>query len=250
MSELPSRKIRLFAERNKTNTLLICQGPPSTIIPTHVERTAAERQARLKIIMEQRAAIEEAVGYELMLAQIGVLKDITDWRAWQERCNRADREKVAFDERMRDRINVRCRAAHEEDLRIHGRPPCPAGIRIVHKGKREAHAVPLTEEELYLNNKRPTVFMFPMVQYVCSLCHNLLSHPVSYPCKHSNCYVCIRVSLETSWECPLCEKTLTKRPIRDKDVEREIATHYGDWDGSSISYDWAGLSFPWAQRFG
>ncbi|KAJ7630164.1 hypothetical protein FB45DRAFT_1027397 [Roridomyces roridus] len=41
----------------------------------------------------------------------------------------------------------------------------------------------------------------------CDICLGPKSHPVSYTCGHSHCYVCIRAWLDKRGDCPLCRQT-------------------------------------------
>ncbi|KAJ7605673.1 hypothetical protein DFH06DRAFT_1348526 [Mycena polygramma] len=65
------------------------------------------------------------------------------------------------------------------------------------RGWRRTREAPLTRGELWLDEERPPVLAVPKPHHVCSLCLDVKSHPVSYLCGHSNCYVCIRLRLET-----------------------------------------------------
>ncbi|KAJ6556338.1 hypothetical protein B0H19DRAFT_1262410 [Mycena capillaripes] len=122
----------------------------------------------------------------------------------------------------------------------------PPAIRILKKqGRRVAHETPLTKDDLYLDDLRPLMVTYPKILHTCSLCLGLKSHPVVYICGHSHCFVCTRISLETSWACKSCGKTITRRPVPHEEEEASIARDFfAGWDESRVTYNWKGLSFP------
>jgi hypothetical protein len=67
-------------------------------------------------------------------------------------------------------------------------------------------------------------------------------------CKHSMCYVCIRLWFETAWGCPQCKQKVTKKPVRDDDEAAAINADCGAWDQSRVAYSWDGLIFPGARQ--
>ncbi|KAJ7472812.1 hypothetical protein FB451DRAFT_1399011 [Mycena latifolia] len=82
----------------------------------------------------------------------------------------------------------------------------------------------------------------------CSICHNVKSHPVSYLCGHSHCYVCIRLWLEKDWKCPNCATTMHREPVRQYAEEDYLEDQYPGWDVSRVEYKWDGLMFPKFRR--
>ncbi|KAJ7475083.1 hypothetical protein B0H11DRAFT_2235723 [Mycena galericulata] len=112
-------------------------------------------------------------------------------------------------------------------------------------GIRPARDRPLKRRDLYLTDVRPPQYPRCKPHHLCGICDNLKSHPVSYVCGHSHCYVCIRVWLERSWLCPVCEVPMRSAPFRHDGEERGIAAEYpGLADGSAVDYSWEGLRFP------
>ncbi|KAK6314841.1 hypothetical protein J4Q44_G00143700 [Coregonus suidteri] len=51
-------------------------------------------------------------------------------------------------------------------------------------------------------------------QFLCSICLDVFTEPVSIPCGHNFCKACISGYWDTSdlFQCPMCKKTLDKRP--------------------------------------
>ncbi|KAJ7767527.1 hypothetical protein DFH07DRAFT_769622 [Mycena maculata] len=102
---------------------------------------------------------------------------------------------------------------------------------------------PLSEDDLYLSEVRPPPSS-PRRRDGCSICGEVKSHPVSYKCGHSNCYVCIRMWLEIKTSCPECRTPMDCPPFRNFAEEASIAHEYDEWeDLSQVSYDWSGLVF-------
>ncbi|KAJ7763613.1 hypothetical protein DFH07DRAFT_956422 [Mycena maculata] len=100
-----------------------------------------------------------------------------------------------------------------------------------------------SEDELYLTEARPPPSC-PKRRDGCSICGEVKSHPVSYKCGHSNCYVCIRMWLDLKLLCPECRTPMECAPFRHFGEEASIAHEYFDWeDASQVSYDWSGLVF-------
>ncbi|KAJ7170401.1 hypothetical protein C8R43DRAFT_1120829 [Mycena crocata] len=113
---------------------------------------------------------------------------------------------------------------------------CTATRRL---GSRTQREYPLTEEELYQGTARPPTFS-QSSSHQCSICLNILSHPVKSGCNHVHCYVCIRQWLEHSWQCPECREQLTAQPKPDTKKATAIANDHP----SAVTYSWAGLQFP------
>ncbi|KAK6992839.1 hypothetical protein R3P38DRAFT_3224654 [Favolaschia claudopus] len=112
-------------------------------------------------------------------------------------------------------------------------------------GWRETRAQPLLHEDLWVNGQCPTEqdAIFPHQR--CGICYMVKSHPVSYVCGHSHCYVCIRLWLERRWTCPVCITPMYRPPFRHFGEEEALACAYPEWkDGSAVEYSWSGLIFP------
>ncbi|KAJ7887720.1 hypothetical protein B0H13DRAFT_2342315 [Mycena leptocephala] len=121
-------------------------------------------------------------------------------------------------------------------------------IKIKPKGRNGFRAPrdgPLMEASLYLTAARPPADSSPLPHHECGICLNIKSHPVSNPCGHTHCYVCIRKCLETGWACPFCRAVITAEPTRNRDSEQAIAFDHPEWhDPSAVTYGWEGLRFP------
>ncbi|KAJ7468417.1 hypothetical protein B0H11DRAFT_2238883 [Mycena galericulata] len=114
------------------------------------------------------------------------------------------------------------------------------------EGAREIRETPLTHEALWVNGTGPLEQPAPQQDHHgCGICHRVKSHPVSYTCGHSHCYVCIRLWLERDWRCPECSQKMPRAPFRQFAEEASIAAAYPNWrDESRVEYRWDGLVFP------
>ncbi|KAJ7469919.1 hypothetical protein B0H11DRAFT_2238056 [Mycena galericulata] len=118
--------------------------------------------------------------------------------------------------------------------------PPPPGL---HNGARREE--PLTASALYIGNARPPVLATPKPHHVCGLCRDVKSHPVSYLCGHSHCFVCVRVWLEKHWTCPECAQVMYTAPFRHHGEESSIRFDYPWWmDTSQVTYSFEGVPFP------
>ncbi|KAJ7858140.1 hypothetical protein B0H14DRAFT_3447440 [Mycena olivaceomarginata] len=226
---------------DRPSTIIADLGPPYTMV---------ERVAHRRLIMRQRADLERDAGIDRVIAQIALLLEITDWGEWQAtreaRLAREAEVEAARHHRRRDQKEARDRAGLEERVR----PRRVPSLRLVNRrGQRTPREVTLVEDDLYLDEARPPFVTFlPRLHFICNLCHNIKSHP----CRVSkslrdNCYVCIRISLETTWECPTCEERISARPVPNDDEQRAIERDYPNWDQSRVNYAWDGLVFPTTQ---
>ncbi|KAJ7504114.1 hypothetical protein B0H11DRAFT_1905412 [Mycena galericulata] len=151
------------------------------------------------------------------------------------------------------RTTTSIRSAREEESRRVDRPhrgsPTATPPPRNHQGGTTACGVsrgePLTAAALYDDAERPPVLAVPKPHHVCGMCRDIKSHPVSYRCGHSHCFVCIRVWLETHWTCPDCRAVMYDPPFRHYGEEKSIAWDYPWWkDTSRVSYSFQGLTFP------
>ncbi|KAJ7248187.1 hypothetical protein B0H12DRAFT_1235095 [Mycena haematopus] len=118
-------------------------------------------------------------------------------------------------------------------------------VSVAGAGYRVPRRVPLTAAALYVDEARPPILAIPKPHHVCSICFELKSHPVSYVCGHSHCFVCIRVWLEKDWKCPDCGQEMHMAPFRHYGEEQSIADDYPFLtDDSRVALSFAGLSFP------
>ncbi|KAJ7756765.1 hypothetical protein DFH07DRAFT_773001 [Mycena maculata] len=112
-------------------------------------------------------------------------------------------------------------------------------------GTRELREEPLTRENLWVDGTRPNIQVPRAAHHKCEICKMTKSHPVSSECGHSFCYMCIRVSLETDWKCPVCSVHMLRAPFRHEAEEAFLKAEYPDWqDNSTVEYKWDGLCFP------
>ncbi|KAJ7511018.1 hypothetical protein B0H11DRAFT_2215766 [Mycena galericulata] len=151
------------------------------------------------------------------------------------------------------RTTTSLRRAHEDSVavsKVHAQSAPPVRSRnskpgIDELGHRVSRAKPLTRADLYLSDARPPRLKDPKPHHICRICRTVKSHPVSYQCGHSHCYVCIRMWLEKHWTCPECVVTMTARPFRHEGEEESLDADYPCWDDRSrVSYSWDGLTFP------
>ncbi|KAJ7164586.1 hypothetical protein C8R43DRAFT_1122463 [Mycena crocata] len=139
--------------------------------------------------------------------------------------------------------------------------PAPSATRIrtaaerarrarIRNGFREPQLRPLTRKNLYVGGILPPPLSTERLHQKCSLCSNVKCHPVSYLCGHSHCYVCVRIWLETSWDCPSCETLMRRAPHRHTGEEDGLKADYPDWGNTSqVLYSFDGLTFPNPPRY-
>ncbi|KAJ7506692.1 hypothetical protein B0H11DRAFT_2219375 [Mycena galericulata] len=120
-----------------------------------------------------------------------------------------------------------------------------AGTPLDPLGWREPRDEELTRTDLLVNGVAPTPRETNRSHQRCGICLHVKSHPVSYTCGHSHCYVCIRLWLEQRWVCPTCVTVMNIPPHRNYEEEAGIALDFPDWvDESVVEYSWEGLRFP------
>ncbi|KAJ6525814.1 hypothetical protein DFH09DRAFT_1328834 [Mycena vulgaris] len=119
----------------------------------------------------------------------------------------------------------------------------PNSVAIL--GARVERDEEMTRDNLWANRIRPPTQEAIEDHHKCALCLFVKSHPVTYLCGHSHCYVCICVWLEDHWTCPECVTQMFRPPLRQYAEEAGIACAYPDWkDLSVVNYSWEGLLFP------
>ncbi|KAJ6493370.1 hypothetical protein C8R45DRAFT_1095878 [Mycena sanguinolenta] len=102
----------------------------------------------------------------------------------------------------------------------------------------------LTEADLYVGDARPPPLTIEHPHQSCGICLHVKSHPVSYRCGHSHCYVCIRTWCERYLCCPECLATICEPLFWHYSEEQGLAADYPNWkDESRVTYDWSGLNF-------
>ncbi|KAK6993085.1 hypothetical protein R3P38DRAFT_3224100 [Favolaschia claudopus] len=144
----------------------------------------------------------------------------------------------SYARRMEQRILRRTQLATFQ----YGAPLAPARSLF---GWRETRKQPLTFTDLWAWGEGPAEQEALKAHHMCGICLLVKSHPVSYTCGHSHCYVCIRMWLEYEWKCPVCMATMYRPPFRHWGEEDWIAGEYPEWkDRSVVDYSWRGLEFP------
>ncbi|XP_064879219.1 E3 ubiquitin-protein ligase TRIM21-like [Oncorhynchus nerka] len=66
-------------------------------------------------------------------------------------------------------------------------------------------------------------------QFLCSVCLDVFTEPVSIPCGHNFCKVCISEYWNTTalCQCPLCKDTFNRRPdLKTNTTLRDVADHF------------------------
>ncbi|KAJ7152742.1 hypothetical protein C8R43DRAFT_1127192 [Mycena crocata] len=117
-------------------------------------------------------------------------------------------------------------------------PTDPAGWRLTRRDN-------LVHRDLWVGGDGPTEQLPVKGHHKCGICHMVRSHPVTYACGHSHCYVCIRLWLERQWTCPECVTPMYRAPFRVFFEEATLAEAYPEWkDRSVVKYSWDGLRFP------
>ncbi|KAJ7722085.1 hypothetical protein B0H16DRAFT_1737899 [Mycena metata] len=114
-------------------------------------------------------------------------------------------------------------------------------------GEREPRVRALKHEDLWREGLGPEDMAAKEEHHKCGICKGVKSHPVSYVCGHSHCFVCSRLWLEKKWTCPECVTPMYIPPFRQYGEEAHLASAYPGWDRSRVDYNWDSLIFP--QRF-
>ncbi|KAJ7197312.1 hypothetical protein B0H12DRAFT_1245072 [Mycena haematopus] len=140
-------------------------------------------------------------------------------------------------------------------LVIHGGPrssirQTPERIRTPRSGpirqtQRAPRSALLTAEMLWVTDDRPPPQAAHHPDHECGICKSVKSHPVSFSCTHSFCYVCIHLHLERRLRCPTCKRRVYSPPFRNLEEDRTLAAAYpGRDDRSAVIYCWEDLIFP------
>ncbi|KAJ7871163.1 hypothetical protein B0H14DRAFT_2570893 [Mycena olivaceomarginata] len=141
------------------------------------------------------------------------------------------------------RRDTRTRPPHPPHPAASAAAPSKAKMRIQYTyGKRARRDIPLTANDLYLDDARPPSERPPSDAPLAGNRNK---------CGHSYCYVCIRLRLEEHWTCPRlnCNRTIRKAPtINVGEAETVEADYLDRVDKSQVSYSWEGLSFPFRNK--
>ncbi|KAJ7169142.1 hypothetical protein C8R43DRAFT_945101 [Mycena crocata] len=137
-----------------------------------------------------------------------------------------------------------------EQRRVH---PYTGPLRIINAAARREHQLkgfrpdrvgPFPEEEFYIGDARPEPESNSS-NHQCCMCFNIKSHPVNYGCGHTDCYICVRRLVETSWHCPQCRAKMHAPPTPCDKTKASIAAEHPEWnDPSSVTFSWKGIRFP------
>ncbi|KAJ7028877.1 hypothetical protein C8F04DRAFT_1265443 [Mycena alexandri] len=127
------------------------------------------------------------------------------------------------------------------------RLPTPGTLEAL--GWRPKRHERLTHRDLWVDGRGPTTQEALQDHHKCGICQFVKSHPVSYICGHSHCYVCIRLWLEEDFSCPDCKARIYQAPFRHWGEEKALACDYARdyplWqDDSVVDYSWGSLVFP------
>ncbi|KAJ7113912.1 hypothetical protein C8R44DRAFT_881476 [Mycena epipterygia] len=163
----------------------------------------------------------------------------------------AIRRRIQMDERSEAERQRRFRRKLETNMEA----PAPGATRIIYRdataiqiardGYREPREDVLMHEDLWIGDARPPDLSTTRMHQQCGICHFVKSHPVSYRCGHSHCYVCIRMWLEKSWSCPECVEVMHEAPFRHYAEEAGLVYDFPDVvDESEVDYNWEDLIFP------
>lgn len=82
-------------------------------------------------------------------------------------------------------------------------------------------------------------------QFCCSICLELFTDPVSTPCGHNFCKVCIEKYWDTTelCSCPLCKEVFHKRPeLRINISFRDVLNHFKDTASYAVPSDDASVA--------
>ncbi|KAJ7720606.1 hypothetical protein B0H14DRAFT_3520903 [Mycena olivaceomarginata] len=131
----------------------------------------------------------------------------------------------------------------EDPIPLEDASMAPPGS-IFRPGVRTRRVYTLNANDLYEGATRPDVLTTEHIHQQCGICMHVKSHPVSYRCGHSNCYVCIRLWLERDWRCPECFTVMCESPFHHYPEEQTLKESFPTWDQSKVKYSWAGLCFP------
>ncbi|KAJ7437300.1 hypothetical protein B0H11DRAFT_2255526 [Mycena galericulata] len=243
----------------------IFRGPPSTIPRSRPRGETAEASAahlsraedltsRIEAIQARIQEIDREIDAAMTPSEITATpSEITPSTSRQRRIAEARASAAAWAstsgltpaemtaERRRQAREARAATLYARPL---GQP-----LRIrrpaIRSGSRQIREQPLKDADLWVDSVGPAAQVPNEPHHMCGICHMVKSHPVSYLCGHSHCYVCVRLWLEREWTCPECSKQMAGAPFRQYAEEKYIAAAYPDWeDVSRVEYSWEGLVFP------
>ncbi|XP_049338868.1 E3 ubiquitin-protein ligase TRIM11 isoform X2 [Astyanax mexicanus] len=84
-------------------------------------------------------------------------------------------------------------------------------------------------DETQLNFSGDSSVLLSEDQFLCSICLDVFTDPVSTPCGHNFCMICIKTCWGDSQQCycPLCKEKFTKRPeLKVNTTLREVVDHF------------------------
>ncbi|KAJ7437713.1 hypothetical protein FB451DRAFT_1416695 [Mycena latifolia] len=193
---------------------IIYKGPPSTIVPGKARTAVPESVSAPAAPASGPSRVEPAI----RAARNQVTKNGPCSRGVSKRSNVANN------------LPTTSRAW----TRMRKRASAPS---IAETGRRDEHDEDLVHEDLWTSAARlptPPPSITIEEYHECSICRSVKSHPVSYECGHSDCYVCIRLWLEKAWTCPHCEKIMERAPTRHRGEEASIRHDYPHTTSSAV----------------
>ncbi|KAJ7106828.1 hypothetical protein C8R43DRAFT_1140476 [Mycena crocata] len=240
--------------------------PPNTLPSTSIGVTAGVRHLIGQSSVEEkrehaRHRREETARQQQyfvpLYRTLGFMAEPSRLTPAQEKYER-DRRAKRKQREQRDTKQFDLGRVHERALLARLPPPVPSATRRLtpeqrarrlrlRSGDRAPRDEPLTVANLYVGGLLPPVEKTTRAHQECSLCGHVKCHPVSYICRHSNCYACIRLHLETEWTCPhpQCGQIMQQQPRRHAGEEESIRLDYPNWANTSqVLYSFEGLTFP------
>ncbi|MCI4391834.1 hypothetical protein PGIGA_G00138780 [Pangasianodon gigas] len=94
---------------------------------------------------------------------------------------------------------------------------------------REAEKETLLNTHPNIQGMASTFSLLSEKHFLCSLCEDIFSNPVTTPCGHSFCKVCLRKywSRSGSGKCPLCSKAFISKPhLSVNRILADVTEHY------------------------
>ncbi|KAJ7432734.1 hypothetical protein FB451DRAFT_1420341 [Mycena latifolia] len=219
---------------------LIYTGPPSSIIPRNRDRDLAAVEARIRAL--EASVLTPASTNAFSGAVAGSSRSLTE----AEEVERIREERRAEQRAIRE-VRRRRRLRHTSMVAVLEAPQPISVIPPARRGSRRPRRNPLTHQDLWQYGLGPPdqIAASDREYQKCGICHFVKSHPVSYACGHSHCYVCIRLWLERKWTCPECVTPMERAPVRQYAEEAALAHDYPAWnDRSTVDYGFSGLVFP------
>lgn len=81
-------------------------------------------------------------------------------------------------------------------------------------------------------------------EVICSVCYDVLLHPIVLPCKHVFCFLCAKGAYQTARTCPMCRGAIPSFLIQNPQVDRSVAAssttidRFWCYESNRIHYTW------------